>query len=65
MTYEQMDEKVNVNGSAVAVGHTIGASGARILMTLIYELKRRGLKSGICAICSGWRWNYYCCNYCW
>lgn len=53
MTYEQMDEKVNVNGSAVAVGHPIGASGARILMTLIYELKRRGLKSGICAICSG------------
>ena len=49
MTYEQMDEKVNVNGSAVAVGHPIGASGARILMTLIYELKRRGLKSGICA----------------
>ena len=48
-----MDAKVNVNGSAVAVGHPIGASGARILMTLIYELRRAGKKSGICAICSG------------
>ncbi|MBR6444409.1 MAG: acetyl-CoA C-acetyltransferase [Firmicutes bacterium] len=53
MTYEEMDEKVNVNGSAVAVGHPIGASGARILMTMIYELKRRGQKNGVCAICSG------------
>ncbi len=53
MTKEQMDEKVNVNGSAVAVGHPIGASGARILMTLMYELKRRGKKSGVAAICSG------------
>jgi len=48
-----MDEKVNVNGSAVAVGHPIGATGARILMTLIYELRRSGKKSGIAAICSG------------
>jgi len=48
-----MDEKVNVNGSAVAVGHPIGATGARILMTLIYELRRQGKKSGVCAICSG------------
>lgn len=48
-----MDEKVNVNGSAVAVGHPIGATGARILMTLIYELKRSGKKNGVCAICSG------------
>ena len=48
-----MDEKVNVNGGAVAVGHPIGATGARILMTLINELKRRGKKSGIAAICSG------------
>ena len=50
---ETMDEKVNVNGSAVAVGHPIGATGARILMTLIYELKRSGKKNGVCAICSG------------
>ena len=48
-----MDEKVNVNGSAVAVGHPIGATGARILMTLIYELRRSVKKSGVAAICSG------------
>lgn len=53
MNKETMHEKVNVNGSAVAVGHPIGASGARILMTLIYELRRSGKKNGICAICSG------------
>ncbi|MCD7830071.1 MAG: acetyl-CoA C-acetyltransferase [Clostridiales bacterium] len=53
MSWEEMDEKVNVNGSAVAVGHPIGASGARILMTMIWELKRRGQKNGVCAICSG------------
>ena len=53
MTPEAMDEKVNVNGSAVAVGHPIGATGARILMTLIYELRRSGNKNGVCAICSG------------
>ncbi len=46
-------EKVNVNGGAVAFGHPIGASGARILMTLIYELKRRGGGLGVAAICSG------------
>jgi acetyl-CoA C-acetyltransferase len=53
MSWEEMDEKVNVNGGAVAVGHPIGASGARILMTMIWELKRRGQKNGVCAICSG------------
>lgn len=53
MDEKTLDEKVNVNGSAVAVGHPIGATGARILMTMIYELQRRGKKSGICAICSG------------
>lgn len=46
-------EKVNVNGGAVALGHPIGASGARIIMTLAYELKRRGGGVGIAAICSG------------
>ncbi|WP_102026397.1 acetyl-CoA C-acetyltransferase [Salirhabdus sp. Marseille-P4669] len=45
--------KINVNGGAVALGHPIGASGARILLTLIYELKRRGGGLGIAAICSG------------
>lgn len=47
------EDKVNVNGGAVALGHPIGASGARILMTLIYELRRRGGGLGIAAICSG------------
>jgi acetyl-CoA C-acetyltransferase len=44
---------VNVSGGAVALGHPIGASGARILMTLLYELKRRGGGRGMAAICSG------------
>lgn len=47
------DEKVNVNGGAIALGHPIGASGARIIMHLAYELKRRGGGLGIAAICSG------------
>jgi len=46
-------EKVNVNGGAVALGHPIGASGARVLVTLLYELQRRGLKRGIAALCLG------------
>jgi acetyl-CoA C-acetyltransferase len=46
-------EKVNVNGGAVALGHPVGASGARILGTLIYELRRNGGGLGLAAICSG------------
>jgi acetyl-CoA C-acetyltransferase len=46
-------ETVNVNGGAVALGHPIGASGARILSTLIYELRREGGGLGLAAICSG------------
>ncbi|HEX3117462.1 MAG TPA: acetyl-CoA C-acetyltransferase [Candidatus Acidoferrum sp.] len=46
-------EKVNVNGGAVAIGHPIGASGARILVTLLYELQRRDLKRGVAALCLG------------
>lgn len=46
-------DKVNVNGGAVALGHPIGASGARIILTLAYELKRRGGGIGIASICSG------------
>jgi len=42
-----------VNGGAVAIGHPIGASGARILVTLLYELQRRNLKKGIAALCLG------------
>jgi acetyl-CoA C-acetyltransferase len=53
MSTTDMDERVNVNGGAIAVGHPIGASGARILMTMIYELKRSGKKNGVAAICSG------------
>ncbi len=45
--------KVNVNGGAVALGHPIGASGARILTTLIYALKDRGLKNGLATLCLG------------
>jgi acetyl-CoA C-acetyltransferase len=45
--------KVNVNGGAVAIGHPIGASGARILVTLIYEMIRRDLHRGIAALCLG------------
>jgi len=46
-------EKVNVNGGAVAIGHPIGASGTRILVTLLYELERRNLHRGIAALCLG------------
>jgi acetyl-CoA C-acetyltransferase len=46
-------ERVNVNGGAVALGHPIGASGARILGTMIYELRRNGGGLGLAAICSG------------
>ena len=47
------EERVNVNGGAVAIGHPIGASGARILGTLVHELRRRGGGYGCAAICSG------------
>ncbi len=53
LSKEEMKEKVNVNGSAIAYGHPIGATGARILMTLGYELRRRGGGLGVCGICSG------------
>jgi len=46
-------QKVNVNGGAVALGHPIGASGARVLVTLLYELQRRNLKRGVAALCLG------------
>jgi len=45
--------KVNVNGGAVAIGHPIGASGARVLVTLIYEMMRRDAKKGVAALCLG------------
>jgi acetyl-CoA C-acetyltransferase len=46
-------EKVNVNGGAVALGHPIGASGARVLVTLIYEMIRRDVHRGVAALCLG------------
>ncbi len=46
-------EKLNVNGGAVALGHPIGCTGARILTTLLYALKNRGLKKGLAALCLG------------
>jgi len=45
--------KVNVNGGACALGHPIGATGARILTTLLYALKARGKKRGIASLCIG------------
>jgi acetyl-CoA C-acetyltransferase len=47
------DEKVNVNGGAIALGHPIGASGSRIVGALVHELRRRGGGLGCAAICSG------------
>ena len=50
---KELQEKTNVNGGAIAMGHPVGASGARITMTLMYELMRRGGGYGIAAICGG------------
>ena len=47
------DEKVNVNGGACALGHPIGASGARIVVTLLHALQRHNLKRGVAALCIG------------
>lgn len=49
---DKMD-KVNVNGGAIALGHPIGASGCRILVTLLYEMQRRGAKTGLATLCIG------------
>jgi acetyl-CoA C-acetyltransferase len=46
-------ERVNVNGGAVAMGHAIGNSGSRVLTTLLYEMKRRGVKRGVAGLCLG------------
>ena len=47
------EDKVNVNGGAIALGHPIGASGARILVTLIHEMQRQNKKKGCAALCIG------------
>ena len=46
-------EKVNINGGAIALGHPIGASGARILVTLLHALKNRKAKKGLATLCIG------------
>ena len=46
-------DRVNVNGGAIALGHPIGASGARILVTLLYEMTRRNARRGIASLCLG------------
>ena len=46
-------EKVNVNGGAIAIGHPIGASGCRVLVTLLHEMKRRDAKKGLATLCIG------------
>jgi acetyl-CoA C-acetyltransferase len=46
-------DKVNVNGGAIAIGHPIGASGARVLTTLIYEMQKRDAKKGLATLCIG------------
>jgi acetyl-CoA C-acetyltransferase len=52
-TLDIPEEKLNVHGGAVALGHPIGASGARVLTTLLYALKDRGLKRGMASLCLG------------
>lgn len=51
--WQELQDKTNVNGGAIAIGHPVGASGARITMTMMYELIRRGGGKGIAAICGG------------
>jgi acetyl-CoA C-acetyltransferase len=46
-------DRINVNGGAIALGHPIGASGARILVTLLYEMKRQSAKRGLASLCIG------------
>lgn len=46
-------EKVNVNGGAIALGHPIGASGARVLVTLVHEMAKRESKLGVASLCIG------------
>jgi acetyl-CoA C-acetyltransferase len=51
--WKDLLDKTNVNGGAIAIGHPVGASGGRILMTMMYELKRRGGGYGVAGICGG------------
>jgi acetyl-CoA C-acetyltransferase len=51
--WKVLQEKTNVNGGAIAIGHPVGASAGRIAMTLAYELRRRGGGYGVASICGG------------
>jgi len=51
--WENTMEKVNVNGGAIALGHPIGASGTRILVSLLYEMQKRDCKTGLATLCIG------------
>ena len=53
LSASETDEKVNVNGGAIALGHPIGASGARLVLTLAYALRRRGGGTGVASLCGG------------
>lgn len=53
LNYEKLLEKTNVNGGAIAIGHPVGASGARIVVTLIHEMKRRKEALGLASLCIG------------
>jgi acetyl-CoA C-acetyltransferase len=53
LTATETDERVNVHGGAIALGHPIGASGARLVLHLAYELQRRGSGTAIAALCGG------------
>ena len=46
-------EKLNVNGGGISLGHPVGATGSRIVITLLYELKRRGQRYGVATLCAG------------
>ena len=48
-----LDDKLNVNGGAIALGHPIGASGARVLTTLLHEMQKRDAKKGLATLCIG------------
>jgi acetyl-CoA C-acetyltransferase len=53
LTADETDERVNVNGGAIALGHPLGASGARLVLTCAMELQRRGGGTGVAALCGG------------
>lgn len=53
LKWQELQDKTNVNGGAIAIGHPVGASGARVTMTMMYELMRRGGGRGIASICGG------------